>query len=280
MRIVVTGGSGLVGRAVIRRLSSRHDVVNVDLKDPGHPIGQQVRADILDEPAIRAAVDGADAVVHAAALPGPSFGTEDEIERVNVEGTASIARAALDRGVRRLVFLSSEAVLGLVFGRGRVRPRYFPIDEAHPTTPSEPYGRSKLRAEALLARAAGDRMTVVSLRPPWVWVPQEYETYRRLTRNPAEWWDGLWAYVHVDDLARAIESAARRGLAPGHHAAYVTASDNGTVVPSRELAREYYPDVPVRREMAEFESLISSRAAVDLLGYEPARTWRNFLGGA
>jgi len=280
MRVVVTGGSGLVGRAVIRRLSSNHDVVNVDLEDPGQPAGRHVRADVLDERAMLAALDGAGAVVHAAALPGPSFGTEDEIERVNVEGTRIVARVALDRGVGRFVFVSSEAVLGFVFGCGRVGPRYLPIDESHPTRPTDPYGRSKLRAEEILARDADDRMVVVSLRPPWVWVPEEYDRARRLTRSPEEWRDGLWAYVHGDDLAGAVESALARDLTPGHHAVYVAAPDNGTAVPTRALAREYYPGVPIHREIAEFESLISSRAARDLLGYEPRLSWREFLGEA
>ena len=58
---------------------------------------------------------------------------------------------------------------------------------------------------------------------------------------------------------------------------HVTAADNGTVVATRELIREYYATVPVRGEIAEFGSLISSRAARELLGYEPERSWREFL---
>lgn len=278
MRIVVTGGSGLVGRRVLRRLSSNHDVVNVDLRDPDRPLGRHVRADVLDGRAIRGALAGADAVVHAAAIPGPSFGTEAEIDRVNVGGTEVVTGAALDEGVTRFVFVSSEAVLGFVFGGGRAKPRYFPIDESHPLSPSEPYGRSKLQAEMFLARQGADRMTVVSLRPPWVWVPEEYDRYRGLTVDPGEWWGGLWAYVHGDDLAGAIESAVLSDLPAGHHAAYVTAADNGTVVPTRELIRQYYPDVPVRDEITEFGSLISCREATDLLAYEPSLTWREFLG--
>jgi nucleoside-diphosphate-sugar epimerase len=229
---------------------------------------------------MRAAVEGAGAVVHAAALPGPSFGTENEIDRVNVEGTRIVAHAAIDGGVGRFAFISSEAVLGFVFGGGRVRPRYFPVDESHPASPSEPYGRSKLLAEEALAREVGGRMTVVILRAPWVWVPEEYDKCRRLTHHPADWWDGLWAYVHGDDLARAVESAITRDLPRWQHAVYVAARDNGTIVPTRELARRYYPGVPIRREIAEFESLISFRAARELLGYEPTFHWREFLGEA
>lgn len=280
MRIVVTGGSGLVGRHVVRWLSQNHDVVNVDLRAPRPSLGQHVRADVLDAREMRRAIAGADAVVHAAAIPGPRFGTEEEIERVNVGGTRTVAQAALDQRVKRFVFLSSESVLGFVFSGGHVTPRYFPIDEAHPLSPSEPYGRSKLSAEAFLARRVAPAMTVVSLRPPWVWVPEEYESYRNLTVSPDKWWDGLWAYVHGDDLARAIESAALTDLPPGHHAFYVTAADNGTVIASRDLIREYYTAVPIRGEIAEFGSLISPRAAAEALGYEPRESWRDFLSEA
>ncbi len=280
MRIVVTGGSGLVGRGVVRRLSSDHDVVNVDLKEPDRPIGRQVRADILDDRAMRRALEGADAIVHAAAVPGPDFGTEAEIDRVNVVGTVVVARAALARGVRRLVFVSSESVLGFVFSGGRATPRYFPIDESHPLSPSGPYGRSKLRGEAALTREVARAMTVVSLRPPWVWVPEEYDKCRRLTVGPEEWSDGLWAYVHGDDLARAVESAVLSDLPVGHHALYVSAADNGTIVPTRELVRRHYPGVPIREEITEYGSLISCRGARELLGYEPTLRWRDFLGEA
>lgn len=277
MRIVVTGGSGLVGRRILGHLAPDHDVVNLDIKAPREPVGLHVSADILDPAGVRRAVDGASAVVHAAALPGPAFGTEDEIERVNVGGTEIVARSALEAGVGRFVFVSSEAVLGFVFSEGGTAPRYFPIDELHPLSPSEPYGRSKLRAEAFLAREASRDMTVVSLRPPWVWVPEEYAKYRKLTVNPHAWWDGLWAYVHGDDLARAVEAAIVRDLPRGHHAVYIAAADNGTAVPTRELVETYYGGVPIRGEIAEHGSLISCRTAGRLLGYEPERSWRDFL---
>ncbi len=295
MRIAVTGGSGLVGRAIVRRLAERHDVVNIDLSDPGahardlRPTGvarsrdepapsvQYSHADILDLVALSRAIDGAQAVVHAAAIPGPSFGSKDDILNVNVEGTRNVALAANGAGVRRVVFISSDSVLGFVFSEGRVRPNYLPVDEAHPLAPTEAYGRSKLMAETVLAREAGETTTVVSLRPPWVWVPEEYEKLRLLTRAPAEWSDGLWAYVHGDDLARAVERALTLDIDPGFHAAYVAAPDNGTVVPTARLIHDFFPDVPVSEDVPEFGSLLSSSRLEDLLEFVPTMSWREFL---
>lgn len=278
MRIVVTGGSGLVGRRIVRRLAVEHDVTNLDLHEPPERVGRFVRCDVLDETAVGAALAGADAVVHAAAIPGPRFGTPEEILRTNVGGTASVARAAVAGSARRFVQVSSEAVLGFVFGEGRIQPLYFPIDEDHPLAPMDPYGRSKLEAEVLLARSFSHVLSIVALRPPWVWVPEEYDTYRRLTQHPEEWRDGLWAYVHGDDLADAVAAAVRRESPPGFQAVYTAAPDNGTSHETRALVERYYGATPLREGVPEFGSLVSSGRAGSLLGFQARRTWRGFLG--
>jgi nucleoside-diphosphate-sugar epimerase len=87
----------------------------------------------------------------------------------------------------------------------------------------------------------------------------------------------LWAYVHGDDLAQAVERAVTLEIGPGFHAAYVAAPDNGTVVPTAQLIEDYFPDVPVRRELAEFGSLVSSSRLESLLGFKPTMSWREFL---
>jgi nucleoside-diphosphate-sugar epimerase len=281
MRVAVTGGSGLAGRAIVRRLGQHHDVVNIDILDPG-PAGvdlscaDYLNTDIRDLAEVTRSLEGARAVVHAAALPGPAFGSQSDIHEVNVEGTRNVSLAAESVGVERLVFISSESVLGFAFSGGAVSPNYFPIDEAHPLSPIDPYGISKLSAELLLARRP-TAVTVVSLRPPWIWVPEEYEKLRELTSDPSKWSAGLWAYVHGEDLARAVELAVTLDLEPGFHAAYIAAPDNGTIAPSARLAADYFPDVPIRGEMPEFGSFLSSDGLEELLGFRPSMSWREFL---
>ena len=281
MRVAVTGGSGLAGRSIVRHLAQHHDVVNIDILDPGSAgvdlsCADYLDTDILDLDGMMCALDGADAVVHAAALPGPAFGSDSDIHRVNVEGTRNVARAAEKVGVRRFVFISSESVLGFAFSESAIAPSYFPVDEAHPLSPSDPYGKSKLAAELLLARQAAGP-TVVSLRPPWIWVQEEYEKLRELTRDPSRWSAGLWAYVHGDDLARAAELAATLEIESGFHAAYVAAPDNGTAIPSDRLAADYFPNVPIQGDLPEFGSLLSSDGLDELLGFRPSMSWREFL---
>lgn len=278
MRIVVTGGSGLVGRRITALLSQGHEVVNLDAVAPETPVGTHVSASILDEDAVRNVLEGAQAVVHSAAIPGPHRGTPEDIYMVNIKGTEAVARAAAAVGIRRFVQISSEAVLGIVFSARKNEPNYFPIDEDHPLSPSEPYGRSKLLAEEALAGLRPDDGVVVALRPPWVWVPEEYPRCRRLTRNPGMWVDGLWAYVHGEDLAEAVKLAVEREIEPGFHAFYIAASDNGTTLPTRKLLEEYYPCVPRRPGISQFGGLISSARAARQLGFEARLGWRQFLG--
>lgn len=279
MKIAVTGGSGLVGRYIVRRLAENHEVLNLDTREPPERVACHVPCDILVREDLSRALDGADAVVHAAGIPGPDLGTEREIRRVNVEGTREVALAARACRIERVVFISSESVLGFVFSRGKRQPAYLPIDEEHPLSPTEPYGMSKLLAEEILTRHLSVDTVLVVLRPPWVWVPEEYDKCRRLAKRPDDWADGLWAYVHGEDLARAAEAALSRDLPVGRHTAYVAAPDNGTAVPTRTLLERFYPAIPLREEgLPEFGSLISSEGTHRLLAFRPAMSWREFLG--
>lgn len=277
MRVLVTGGSGLAGRRIVERLSSAHDVANLDVSPPVEGPSRHVPVDILDRDALAPAMRGVEAVVHAAAIPGPTRGTADDIYLTNIEGTRRVAAAAFEEGVRRFVNISSESVLGFASGAHRATPMYFPIDEDHTLQPSDPYGRSKLAAEEALADIRPPDAVAVSLRPPWIWVPEEYAQCRRLTHDPASWAGGLWAYIHGDDLARAVECALGADLSPGHHPVYVTAYDNGTIFRTRELLQRYYSQVVVRPGIPEFGGLISGARAAALLGFTPDLTWRRFL---
>lgn len=278
MRVVVTGGSGLVGRRITALLCPHHDVLNVDLVEPGAPAGGYLRANVLDADAMRGALSGAQAVVHCAAIPGPHKGTPEDIYVTNIQGTETVARAAADVGIRRFVQISSEAVVGVVFSARKSDPDYFPIDEDHPLSPSEPYGRSKLLAEQGLAGVRPKDGVVICLRPPWVWVPEEYPKCRRLTRNPGMWVDALWAYVHADDVAAAVKVALEHEVTPGFHTYFVAAEDNGTTMPTRKLLDQYYPCVPRKPGIPQFGSLISSGKIARELGFESRLTWRQFLG--
>src|SRR3954452_20426422 len=136
-RIVVTGGSGKAGRAVVADLVARgEDVLSADLvRFPELPC-EQVQADLTELGQAVEVLRGADAVVHLAAIPAPGLRPDELTFRINTESTYNVFSAAATLGLERVVWASSETVLGLPFEREP--PAYAPIDEEHPARPEYP----------------------------------------------------------------------------------------------------------------------------------------------
>ncbi len=127
MRIVVTGGSGKAGRWVVRDLREHgYDVLNVDARHDGSAHGLCLVADLADDGQAYEALRGADAVVHLAAIPAPDIRTPAETFRINTLSTYNVFAAAEANGLKRVVWASSETVLGLPFD---TPPLFAPIDE-------------------------------------------------------------------------------------------------------------------------------------------------------
>lgn len=161
MRVLVTGSSGRIGRAIVVRLAAEHAVVGLD-RTPSSTTA--IVAALDDTARLRRALDGADAVVHVAALHAPHVGLEsdDAFERVNVQGTETLARLAVEAGVRTFVFTSTTALYG-VAGAAGAPARW--IDEKTTPQPRTVYHRTKLAAERRLAAIAErDDLAVTVLR--------------------------------------------------------------------------------------------------------------------
>jgi len=150
MTLVVTGSAGRLGRAIRDRLAGTHRVVGVDrVASPA----TDVLADLTDRGGLRRACQGADAIIHAAAVHAPHVGriADREFERINVAGTAAVIETALALGIRRLVLTSTTALYGhAVDGDG---PAAW-IDEETEPLPRTIYHRTKLQAERLVREAA------------------------------------------------------------------------------------------------------------------------------
>ena len=162
MRILVTGASGRVGSAIYGRLRlDGHDVVGLDTSPCSVA---DVVASILDEPKVRAAMAGAQAVVHTAALHAPHVDhrTEAEFEAINVGGTEVLVRLAREAGVERFVFTSTTALYGAGEGANGCAAW---VDEDTRARPRTIYHRTKVAAEDLLEReAAKGGLSITSLR--------------------------------------------------------------------------------------------------------------------
>jgi nucleoside-diphosphate-sugar epimerase len=273
VNILVTGGSGLVGRYIVDLLAASHRVGIVDIKRPHRSDLQYFDVDILDLPALTRVVGSYDAVVHLAGIPHPLDNPPDEVYRVNAIGTFNALEACAKNGVRRFVFMSSESTLGFAFSKTRIEPMYLPIDEDHVLRPQDPYGLSKITGE-LLCRGYSDRvgMETICLRAPWIWVPEDREraVYRRLIEEYPRWYKNLWAFVHVDDVGSAVATALTATLDRKHDFFFVSAAENWTGRESRILAAEYFPETTeLRPDFRDDCSLISTAKAKLHLKFVP-----------
>ena len=275
MRIVVTGGSGKAGRWVVRDLREHgHDVLNVDLAHDGSDFGLCMVTDLTDLGQTQDALRGADAVVHLAAIPAPGLRPEGQTFRINILSTYNVFAAAEAAGARRVVWASSETVLGLPFD---TPPLFAPIDETIEPRPETSYALSKLAGETLagqFARRWG--VPFVGLRISNIMEPDDYAAFPGYWDDPTIRRWNLWGYVDVRDVAQAV----RKGLAAdvaGSEVCIVAAADTVMTRPSAELMAEVFPDVPLRRAVGGRETLLSIERARRVLGYEPEHRWSDHV---
>ena len=276
MRIVVTGGNGKAGRWVVRDLREHGDsVLSVDLRHSPWEWDDRCRiADLTDYGQATEALAGANAVVHLAAIPAPGIHSAAETFRINTTSTYNVFAAAEANGLRRVVWASSETVLGLPFDTA---PLFAPIDETIEPRPESSYALSKLASEAMAAQFARRTATpFVGLRISNIMEPDDY------ARFPSFWSDAhlrkwnLWGYVDCRDVAQACRLGLTADVA-GAEVCIVAAEDTVMTRPSADLMAEVFPDVPLRRELNGRETLLSIDRARRVLGYAPAHRWADHV---
>jgi len=171
MKLLVTGGAGRVGAAIVERLAGAGDEVTVVGRTAGVtvPGGRYRQCDITDIDALLPAVRGMDAVVHLAAIPGPGGHRLEEIFRINCCGTFNIYEAAARAGLRRVVTASSINALGYNFGIKTFSLPSLPVDECIPGFSTDAYSFSKQVTERIADYAwRRDGIIGTCLRLPWV----------------------------------------------------------------------------------------------------------------
>ena len=159
MTVLVTGGAGFLGINLVRYLLREDErVVTLDIAPfdyPERPRIREVRGDIRDPQAVRAAMEDVDSVVHAAAAL-PLYKKED-IFSTDLDGTRTVLEAAREAGITRVVHVSSTAVYGI--------PDHHPIREDDRLEGVGPYGEAKIRAEQVCTDYRSKGMCVPILRP-------------------------------------------------------------------------------------------------------------------
>jgi nucleoside-diphosphate-sugar epimerase len=291
-QIVVTGGSGKAGRAVVRDLVDHgYDVVSVDVVPAARQDAPFLRADLTDLGETIEALRGAEAVVHLAAIPAPRIRTVERTFEINILSTYNVFSAACLLGLERVVWASSETVLGLPFGPAHARnlldpaaapghrpePDYVPIDEAHPLRPHSSYSLSKVLGEEMARQfARWSRIPFIGLRFSAIREPAEYASFPDAWTDPhlGEW--NVWGYVDARDVAQACRLALTAPVT-GADAFIIAAADTASDRPSSELLAACFPSVPVRPGTGDFDTLLAIDKARRILGYSPAFSWRDTL---
>lgn len=290
-RLIVTGGSGKIGGWILKDLCDRgYEVLNVDLTPAREQRCRTLVTDLTNAGQVYAALSAytgidelqpslkpqpVDAVVHFAAIPRILLVPDSEVFRINVLSTYHVFEAASRLGIRKVIFASSEGTYGVVFAEEHLDPRYFPVDEDHPTLPMDAYGLSKLvneqTAAAFHARTGGD---FYALRIGDVMAPADYAKFPVWTTNAEARKRELWAYVDVRDVAQAVCLGLERDQL-GFQVFNVFAGESAHERPITELAAQFYPKVPIRGHLGDHESLVSNQKLRDILGFEQRHRWRD-----
>jgi nucleoside-diphosphate-sugar epimerase len=219
-RVLITGGRGLLGRAVVREVARRgFEVVSFQRTTAGHdPAITEILGDITDFGALERAMASCGGVVHLAAKVSMA-GDWKDFERINVRGTESVLRAATGAGVRRFVQVSSPSVAHAghpLVGVG--------AEPANPGTARGNYARSKAMAELAALASDSEAMRTVAVRPHLVWGPGDTQLVGRIIERARR---GRLALVddgaalidttYVDNAATAIAQALDRVDEPTVH---------------------------------------------------------------
>lgn len=291
MKVVVTGGSGRLGRSVVRGLAhAGHAVVVLDRDiDPALP-ARTVAVDLADREATASALAEAepDAVIHLAAIAVPFSAPEHELLAINTGLAMSVLDAVLACGCPRLLVASSPTVTGYGAPCGW-EPTYLPIDEDHPVAPWNAYALSKATLEAMMAMAArryGETLRTGAFRPCYVISPEEWSgavtqqghTVTERLDDPALSAVALFNYVDARDAADFVLAWLTHDDAPNGATYIVGAVDSLVREPVGEALARLVPSAAAASSaLGDRGPVFSSARAERDLGWRASRTWRDEL---
>jgi len=279
--VIVTGGSGKLGRAVLADLVAHgYQVLNLDQRLPREPIAPTVRVDLRDFGEVVAALRGVDehrgpfdAVVHLAAIPAPGLFANARTFANNVPATYNVFEAARVLGIKNVVFASSETVLGLPFENP---PPYVPVDEEYDPRPETAYSLGKLVDETIARQFArwDPALKIVGLRFSNVMDVEDYKVFPTFDSDPTKRKWNLWSYIDARDGAQAVRKAIEARFT-GFEAFIIANADTVMSRTNASLMADVFPGVETRPTMSANGTLLSIDKATRLLGYHPRHRWRD-----
>ena len=294
-KVLVTGGSGQLGAFVVAELLDHCRVSVLDLTPPKANV-PYFEADILDRPALAAALAGHDAVIQLAALDAAIDAPEERFFRTNVQGLWNVLEAAEAAGVRRTVVCSSVAAYNI---SRKNPPRYLPVDVDHRLAPVTAYGLGKQVGE-VVAQSFAQRgaMRLCCLRPALVMQANiAYDVAVRTAASdggapPPAASDPSWrvlseaikgsrAFIGPADAARCFRAALDADTG-AYDVFNVAAADTYSPLPTLEVVRREFAVEPEIRAPALYEA--DPRASIydisrnrEILDWEPRERWADLL---
>jgi nucleoside-diphosphate-sugar epimerase len=274
MNVLVTGGSGRIGRYVVADLAAAgHTVTNVDLTPAPTLPGHFLRADLTDAGAVYGALAyaQAEAVVHLGAWPDAGIVPDARTYGDNVRGAYNLFQACADLGIRRIVYASSAQV----YGFAAAPPVYVPADEDHPLRPVNSYALAKCAAEQAAEYFIRTRgLEILSFRFMGVRLPEQIgPEIDALAANPATGAALLWTRTDARDAATACRLALESpNAAPGPY--NITGAEVVLTQSTEDLVGTHFADATaIRGALEGHRSPLSTARAVAAFGYRPRFVW-------
>lgn len=278
--VVVTGGAGKLGRACVTDLREHgyevvvFDRVRADAESTFVPVDLTDYGQVLDALlGVEERYTSVDAVVHLGAVPAPGIVGDHATFANNMNATWNVVSAARRAGLTKIVWASSETVLGLPFD---TPPPYVPVDEDYPPRPESTYSLVKTMEETMAAQLCrwDPELSMIGLRFSNVMYPEDYDRFAGFQDDATTRKWNLWGYIDARDGAQAVRLALESTLT-GCEIFVIANADTVMERPNAELLAEVFPDVEVRGDVGPHDTLLSIAKARRLLGYEPRHSWRD-----
>jgi nucleoside-diphosphate-sugar epimerase len=274
MRIAITGGSGRIGRYVIREfVQAGYTVTNFDLRRAPDEPGDFLQVDLTDAGQVYQGLARirAEAVVHLGAWPNAGLVPDTRTYTENAAGAYHVFQACADLGIKRVVSASTNQV----YGFAGAPPVYVPVDEDHPLRPINCYALSKMAGEQAAAYfTANYGMDIYSFRFMGVRLPEQLPPeIDAMVADPASGSRLLWTRTDARDAASACRLAIEAQDAPS--GPYnITGAQVVVDVPTTELMAEFFgAQTELRGELPGQTSPLSCARAEAAFGYRPQYNW-------
>ncbi|MEX1018141.1 MAG: NAD(P)-dependent oxidoreductase [Litorilinea sp.] len=274
MNIAITGGSGRIGRYVVREFAhAGYAVTNFDLQRAPHAPGDFLQVDMTDAGQVYQALarTKAEAVVHLGAWPNAGMVPDTRTYTENVAGAYHLFQACADLGIKRVISASTNQI----YGFAAAPPVYAPVDEDHPLRPVNCYALSKMAGEQAAAYfVANYGMDIFSFRFMGVRLPEEIAPeIDAMASDPASGSWLLWTRTDARDAATACRQAIESADAPS--GPYnITGPQVVLDVDTVDLIRTHFGNATeLRGDLSGRTSPLSCARAAQAFGYRPQYSW-------